>query len=149
MVGKMKNQPARGDCLIYALGFCAAGVAYFWIIAPELRPLIVSGAGTVSILFVASAIGWLCTRTSEHAEIEESGDITTFTWALANRVGPQKAYALRNQVAEEKYPGTNHGIMTWRPGYNLHKFQNLAARELGVNVEIQTADEVVKGSKGW
>lgn len=143
----MNHQPARGDCLIYALGFGAAGVAFFWIIAPEARTLILIGAGSVLALFVVSTIGWLFTRTSEHAEIEESGDITTFTWALANRVGPQKAYALRNQVAEEKYPGTNHGIMTWRPGYNLHKFQNLAARELGVNVEIQTADEVVKNRK--
>ena len=143
----MKRQPAPGEFLIYALGLGASGVAYFWIVFPEVRALILIGAGSVLALFVVTCIGWLFTRTGEHAELEISGDITTYTWALANKVGMDKAQALRRVVAVEKYPGTNHGIMAWKPGYDLRKFQNLAARELGINVEIQTADEVIQNRR--
>lgn len=143
----MKHMPASGDMLLFVLGLGAACMAYFAFRWPEMFPLILMGLGTLLVVFVVACVAWLVTRASEHAEIETSGDINTFTWALANRVGMDAAQKLRAVVAYEKEPGCNHGVMAWKPGYNLKRYQNLAARTFGVNVEIQTADEVIKGRK--
>lgn len=145
----MKNQPNGPGCFLFGvlilcifgtvklsrlpvIGLGENGFALGWLLV---------AAGVV--IFIALGIA-IVANMDVAGEVDQSGDIVTMTWTLANHIGMDNAQNLREQVAELKYPDTNNGIWRWKPGQGLSTFQALAETEYGVSCQIMTADELIE-----
>lgn len=109
----MKNQPSSPVGLFIFLGLIVlSGFVVGSMISWETGFLV---GGLIFLLFALVLFSFWRGNKSESANIDESGEIVTATWALANEIGMQSAQVLRDKIAT----CDQHGIWRYRRGCSL------------------------------